>query len=179
MEETGSLTPSLHSLHIFPSSFVSVLYVWFLIFTVLPVFPSVLLNYSSSHRPSFVLPDSFVPASPSLALSLSFSTDCPHIHLFMLACSLIATAGLLPGAQQRTAWPVTWKKPWNQHPRAHTCSAPATGVVTMSAAELAVSVRVRPFYAPYSKLTCSCESFFFTSKVMSDSLDGNDACHQL
>lgn len=40
----------------------------------------------------------FYPWLSSHSFSLSFSADCPHIHSFMLACSLKAVAGVLPGA---------------------------------------------------------------------------------
>lgn len=60
------------------------------------------------------------------SFSLSFSTDCPHIHLFMLACSLIATAGLLP---KENSLARDFKKPWNQHPRTSRCSAAATAAL--------------------------------------------------
>lgn len=37
--------------------------------------------------------------SPRSARTLSVPSDCLHIHPFMLACSLMAVAGVLPGAR--------------------------------------------------------------------------------
>lgn len=66
--------------------------------------PSLSLPLISAASPSAAWPSpaaSVMPlSSPRSARTLSFPSDCLHIHPFMLACSLMAVAGVLPGARR-------------------------------------------------------------------------------
>ncbi len=107
LEQTESLSPPSHSLSyslLFSFSFVliSALYVWFV---VLLVTASVSGSFSSCYLLCLSFSSSCLPLYPRLSLSvssaslsLSFSTDCLRIHSSTLACSVMAVAGVFPGA---------------------------------------------------------------------------------
>lgn len=86
----------------FSCVFISALCVWFV---VLLVTASVSRSFSSCYLLCLSFSSSCLPLYPRLSLSvsspslsLSFSTDCPRIHSSTLACSLMAVAGVFPGA---------------------------------------------------------------------------------
>lgn len=60
--------------------------------------------------------------SPRSARTLSFPSDCLHIHPFMLACSLMAVAGVLPGARrEKPPGPRLRIGAWRSSPSSPSC----------------------------------------------------------
>lgn len=110
LEQTESLSPPSHSLSLISSPLFRLICPHLssvcVIFTVvLLVSAAVSRSFSSRYLLCLSFSGSCLPLYPRLSLSvsarslsLSFSTDCLRIHSSTLACSLMAVAGVLPGA---------------------------------------------------------------------------------